>query len=128
MARIRSRGPALAWRGGGRAEGGRGPREPVSQLGFGQRAVLPLPPGDRLPSRLELEPVRRRLRQPCAEGGPFRLGGLLDGPGQVGGQRYRALLTLSHDTMVAQQVRHTRSFLRLAVVLLRFVVFPPVCS
>ncbi len=30
--------------------------------------------------------------------------------------------------LVAQQVGHTRPFLRLAVVLLRFVGFPPVCS
>src|SRR5271166_4476984 len=99
----------------GLAPGGRGrrptergtrPREPVSQLGFGQWAVLPLPLRDRLPSRLELEPVGRRLRQPCAEGGPLCPGGLLNSPGQVRGQRYRALLTLSHDTMVAQQVGH----------------------
>src|SRR5712691_7729768 len=58
MAAIRSRGPALAWGGGSPAERGTRPGEPVSQFGFGQRAVLPLPLGDRLPSRLELEPVR----------------------------------------------------------------------
>src|SRR5271165_2637344 len=106
MATVRLRGLALGCRGGSAAERGTRPREPVSQLGFGQRTVLSLPLGDRLPSRLELEPVSGRLRQPRAERGPLRLGGLLDGPGQVRGQRYRALLTLSHDTMVAQQVGH----------------------
>src|SRR6266851_8020482 len=106
MATIRSRGLALGGRDLSPAERGTRPREPVSQLGFGQWAVLPLPLGDRLSSRLELEPVRGRLRQPSAEAGPLRPGGLFNGPGQIGGQRYRALLTLSHDTMVAQQVRH----------------------
>src|SRR6266851_8651125 len=104
MTIVRSRGPALGGRGGTAAERGTRPREPVSQLGFGQRAVLPLPLGDRLPSRFELEPAGRRLGQPCAERGPLSLGRLLDRPSQIRGQRDRTLFTLSHDTTVAQPV------------------------
>src|SRR5271165_5046206 len=42
MATVRLRGLALGCRGGSAAERGTRSREPVSQLGFGQRTVLPL--------------------------------------------------------------------------------------